>query len=579
MKFVTVAQVFEKIEQESSRTVITQLLAGLLKQATPHEAQIISYLSLGSLFPPYKTLQLNVAKKGMLAILAQLAVQDKQDVEQLFKESGDLGMVAQQVWQSDATELTVEQIYDQLVQCARISGIGSTEKKQQCLVDLLKSVNSLSAKFIARIVTGTLRLGFSDMTLIDALSWMQVGDKSIRKDLEHAYNVCADLGLVAYTLKDSGLQGIAAMNIQVGIPIRPSAAERLSSADAIVDKLGECVAQPKLDGFRLQIHVGTIDGKKEIHFFSRNLLDMSQMFPDLKKIVADLEVKNIIFEGEAIVYDEATETFLPFQQTVKRKRKHGVDQVSQELPLRLYIFDLLYLNGQSMLEKSHKLRRQAMQQVLHNLDTESLQLIEEKKVTTGEQLHHYFLQNLHAGLEGLVVKREDALYQPGKRNFNWIKLKRHARGTLTDTVDCVILGYYLGKGKRASFGLGAFLVGVYNAELDTFQSVAKVGTGMKDHEWKDLKKRCDEIKVAEQPHNVQVAKDLYPDVWVSPDLVCVIQCEEITQSPIHAAGKTDTELGYALRFPRFISYRQDKSGVDATSVKELKSLFEQQGKN
>jgi len=226
-----------------------------------------------------------------------------------------------------------------------------------------------------------------------------------------------------------------------------------------------------------------------------------------------------------------------------------------------------------MLSKTHSQRRQALEELLADSQDDALQIIEEVKITQAEQLHDYFLQNLHAGLEGLVVKREDAKYQPGKRNFNWIKLKRHARGKLVDTIDCVILGYYYGRGKRTHFGIGAFLVGVYNAELDCFESVAKVGTGMKDAEWKDLKERCKEFEVIEQPHNVVVAKELYPDIWIIPEIVCVIQSEEITQSPVHTAGKAKDILGLALRFPRFISYRSDKSAQDATTVKELQDLY------
>lgn len=581
MKFSIVAQMFEKIEQESSRTEITKLLANLLQQASPEEAQLLSYLSLGSLFPPYKTLQFNIAKKGMIEILAKLASQTSDNIKVLFKDLGDLGSVVFHILQGEDQGLDIQQVYDALVACAHISGTGSTESKQQALISLLQQVDALSAKYIVRIVTGTLRLGFSDMTLIDGLSWMEVGDKSIRKNLEHAYNICADLGLVAYTLKSLGQLGVATMSIRVGIPIRPAAAERLNSAQEIVDKLGDCVAQPKLDGFRVQVHAVQDNGTIKTQFYSRNLLDMSEMFPDLKESVekllqADNSLTSLICEGEAIVYDQDTDLFLPFQETVKRKRKHGVEQAREELPLRLYIFDVLYLNGTSMLAKTHAERRQALENLVAKSQDDSLCIIDEQKITQGDQLHEYFLQNLHAGLEGLVVKREDAQYQPGKRNFNWIKLKRHARGKLVDTIDCVILGYYYGKGKRTHFGIGAFLVGVYNDQLDRFESVAKVGTGMKDAEWRDLKERCQVLGVHDQPHNVIVAKDLHPDVWVAPEIVCVIQSEEVTQSPVHTAGKTDDTLGLALRFPRFISYRSDKSAQDATSVTELQSLYQGQ---
>lgn len=577
MKFSHVAQRFEEIESTSSRTEITKLLAQLFDDASAQEAQIISYLSCGSLFPPYKTLQFNISQKGLVPLVAQLLDQEDKVVEKEFKKHGDLGLLVKDEWKHKDHGLTVKHVYDALVDCAQISGTGSTEKKQTHLVKLLREVDMLSAKYIIRIIAGTLRLGFSDMTLIDALSWMQTGDKSIRKDLEHAYNICADLGLVAYTLKHEGVRGIADMKIHIGIPIRPAAAERLNSAEEIIEKLGSSIAQPKLDGFRVQVHVKKSGHHHEIEFFSRNLLDMSDMFPDLKKAVEKLDVISLICEGEAIVYDEDSELFLPFQETVKRKRKHDVEQVSQDLPLRLYLFDILYLDGKSLLDKTHHERRALLEDLIkdHRHD-QKLQVIDELKVTTAKELHHYFLQNIHAGLEGLVVKRDDAIYQPGKRNFNWIKLKRHARGKLMDTIDCVILGYYVGKGKRAKFGVGAFLVGVYNQKTDIFQTVAKIGTGMKDDEWKDLKKRCDEIRQEAKPRQVDVPKELYPDVWVAPKIVCTIQSDEITQSPIHTAGATESESGLALRFPRFIMYRPDKSASDATTVKELHDLYKKQ---
>ena len=175
-----------------------------------------------------------------------------------------------------------------------------------------------------------------------------------------------------------------------------------------------------------------------------------------------------------------------------------------------------------------------------------------------------------------MVKKPDAIYQPGKRNFNWIKFKRQEEGRLEDTIDCVILGYYAGAGKRAAFGIGSFLVGIYNKKEDCFETIAKIGTGLKDEGWKELKKKCDEIKVSAKPKNIVCAKELYPDVWVHPEIVCLIRADEITLSPLHTAGKTKEHLGYALRFPRFMGYRSDKGPEESTTIKEIKRLYEDQ---
>lgn len=608
MKFSELAEIFQTIEQESSRTKITVLLADALRQATSQEASAIAYFSLGELQPVYLGTQFNFAEKSMLKVLAHLTGQSQQDLKAQAHSLSDLGAaVAQHNWRNDPTRaddaeplfrqrgiesigtasqndnaLTVHQVDMQLKKFLSITGTGSQDIKEKFLEEFLRELDPISAKYIVRIILGKLRLGFSDMTLLDSFSWMQVGDKSIRSCLEDAYNISADIGLIIKTLKEDGLEGIKKMNITTGIPIRPAAAERLASPDAIVKKLGDCVAQPKLDGFRLQVHINKTAAHPKIHFFSRNLQEMSEMFPELRHAVLDLDVQELVAEGEAIAFDAQTGGFLPFQETVKRKRKHQVELFAQDYPLKLYLFDILYLNGKSLLDKGHEERRAAL---IHVLDTEEIKKheviypIQEVKIKDADTLEHYFEENISLGLEGLVVKRTDAVYQPGKRNFNWIKLKRTEQsGGIQDTLDCVILGYYLGRGKRASFGIGAFLVGIYNEATDTFQTVAKIGTGLTDQEWRDQKKQCDQIKIEKRPANVECAQELYPDIWVSPEIVCLVRADEITRSPLHKAGALDKESGFALRFPRIMGYRPDKSALQATTVKELEHLYKLQFK-
>jgi len=580
MKFKHVAEMFDAIEKESSRTKMTELLADLFKQATPHEASIIAYLSLGSLNPPYIGTQFNFAEKSLLKVIAKLFDVTPATIKKRAHHLGDLGLVvAEGCWAGSSDIVTVHDVEEVLLKFLELSGFGSQELKEAKMFKILRSLDPLSAKYIVRVVEGNLRLGFSDMTLLDAFSWMEKGDKSIRSDLEEAYNTSADIGLLIKTLKQDGLAAIKKMKITPGIPIRPAAAERMPDAAAIIKKLGACVAQPKLDGFRLQIHIDNRHKKPLIRFFSRNLLDMSAMFPDLVKALEDFKVTTAIIEGEAISIDTQTGVFLPFQETVKRKRKHEIDKFAQDFPLRLFLFDVLYLDGVSLLDEPHHTRRKKLLEIggaqeIKKHDT--IFVIDEHKVATSEELSDYFEQNVAQGLEGLVVKRPDAVYQPGKRNFNWIKLKRQEGGSLEDTIDCVILGYYHGTGKRAAFGIGALLVGVYNKSKDCFQTVAKIGTGLTDVEWRAQKKACDEISVKEKPHNVECVKELTPDVWVLPEIVCMIRADEITLSPLHCAGATEHKSGMALRFPRLMGYRPDKSPTAATTVDELKRLFELQ---
>lgn len=576
MKFRVVAECFDKLEQTSSRLKMTELLANLLKKCNPQEAEIVCNLVLGQLYPPHKSQQFNIASALMIKIIATLLEQSEGVIANRVKRVGDVGLVvADGQWKATA-DMSVRDLYAALKKLASITGVGSQEEKIKSVHELLLRLNPLSAKFVVRIIVGKLRLGFSDMTLVDALSWMIVGDKSVRDKIENAYNVCVDIGYIALVLKQDGMQGIEHMTVHVGTPIRPAAAERLPTARAIIEKIGICVAQPKLDGFRLQVHVDNHKIVPSIHFYSRNLLDMSYMFPDLVAALQNLDVFDLIAEGEAIVFDPNTGSFLPFQETVKRKRKHDIEQVMAEFPLQLFLFDLLYLNGKELLSLTHAQRRKKLLALFKNSTNPIVKVIEEKEVHTAQELEDYFLANISAGLEGLVVKKEDSIYQPGKRNFNWIKLKRQEEGYLEDTIDCVILGYYAGRGKRAQFGIGAFLVGLYNKKEDRFETVAKIGTGLKDHDWGELKKKCDEIKVTNQPKNVICAKELYPDVWTAPEIVVLVRADEITVSPLHAAGKTENKLGYALRFPRFMGYRPDKGPFEATMVAEIKRLYQDQ---
>lgn len=576
MEFKEVAQVFEAISAVSGRLEITRLLAGLLKKVNAAESSIICNLSLGLLRPPYQGTQFNFAEKNLIKVIAQLLDESEDSIAKTAKKEGDIGLVVAEGGWRASTTLSIKEVYNALTELEAISGTGSQEEKTTKVLQLLKKLDPLSAKYVVRVLMGTLRMGFSDMTIIDALSWMEADDKSLRHVIEEAYNICVDIGLIASTLKEEGIKAVERMKIHVGIPIRPAAAERLPTAKDIVDKLGHCVAQPKLDGFRLQIHVNKKGKKPEVHFFSRNLLDMSAMFPDLVEHIIKLDVDTLICEGEAIAFDEDTGTFLPFQQTVKRKRKHGIEEAVSEYPLHVYIFDLLYLDGQSYLEKTHHDRREAVLKLFKKHKDSLVQVIEERDIKTGKELESYFQESIGHGLEGLVVKKIESHYQPGKRNFSWIKLKRHAEGHLEDTVDAVILGYYAGSGKRASFGIGAFLVGIYDKQKDCLQTIAKIGTGLSDTEWKELRHKCDKIKVDHKPRNVECAKELYPDVWVAPEIVCIIFADEITMSPLHTAGKTSEHSGYALRFPRFMGYRIDKSAEEATTITEIRRMYQDQ---
>lgn len=576
MLYSSLTTLFNELVHIDSRTIITEKLALLLAKASACQASIIVNFALGQLHPPYYNAQFNMAEKTVIKAVAQAIGVEVDLVQKELKKVGDIGLLCEIFSWHYSCQLTVEQLYTELVQLQRVEGVGCIETKIQLLVNILIKLDAISAKFVVRIIIGKLRLGFSDMTILDALSVMVAGNKSARPTIEHAYNICVDIGKITYDLKEKGLSYLAQKTVELGVPIMPAAAERLPTASAIIEKIGACVAQPKLDGFRVQIHVDKATKEPKIYFFSRNLKDMSEMFPDLIADLLLLPVKQLIAEGEAIVFDPNTGTFLPFQETVKRKRKHDIETVAVEYPLKLFLFDLLFLDGVEQLSFSHTQRREKLIGLCKYDTLKQVEVIEEKKIASAQELEKYFYEMIGSGLEGLVVKKPDAVYRPGKRDFNWIKLKRQEEGHLDDTIDCVLLGYYKGKGKRAAFGIGALLVGVYNKTEDCFQTIAKIGTGLTDQEWIDIKQKADAYKINEQSHNVQCAPTLNPDVWVEPAVVCMIRADEITLSPVHMAGKTKHNQGYALRFPRFMGYRDDKNATDATTDVEIKELYKLQ---
>jgi len=366
------------------------------------------------------------------------------------------------------------------------------------------------------------------------------------------------------------MEGVKKFKIQVGYPIRPALCERLPSSEDIIQKIGKAAIEAKYDGFRVQCHK---DGEN-IELFSRNLERTTHMFPEIAAAIKNfISAKKLIIEGEALAYNEETGELFPFQVTIQRKRKHGIEELSKELPLKFFAFDLLYLDGADYTEKAFSERRKKLESIIKKND-----IIEPSELfitDNPDKIIKYFESAIERGLEGVVAKRLDAPYSAGARNFNWIKLKRSYKGELADTIDVCIVGYFRGKGARARFGLGALLGTVYDSKTDTFKTVSKIGSGFKEDEFLELKKLLDEIALKHK--HARVDSVMEADVWVEPRYVITVMADEITRSPTHTAGRDKEGVGYALRFPRSTGFiRFDKKAEDANSVKEIIEMFNQQ---
>lgn len=577
MLFSQLSEVFEKLEATSKRLEMFEILSEFFKRVSKDEADKIVYLCEEQLLPPFRGLEMGMAEKMVEKAIAKISNKPADEINKLYKKLGDLGLVAQEVFAKKRATLfsskapSISDVYTHLFKIAQTTGAGSVERKINELSGLLTKVSANEAKFIIRFVLGSLRLGIGDPTIMDSLSKALTGDRmKLRVDIERAYNLCSDLGLVAKILLDKGSNALKQFKIQVGSPIRMALAERLPSAEDIIKKIGKCAVETKYDGLRLQVHK---QGDK-IEIFSRNQERMTHMFPDIiNGIKKQIKAKSAILEGEAVAYNEETQEFFPFQVTITRKRKYEIEKRAKEAPLVLFSFDLLYADGKDLTQRSYEERTKLLAKIIGKGFT--VRTADKILTDDPKKLEIFFEDNISRGTEGIMAKRLDSPYQAGARNFNWIKLKRSYKGELQDTIDVVIVGYFKGRGMRAQFGIGALLGAVYDDKSDMFKTLCKVGSGLSEEKWVEIRKFLDKVKIDHKP--ARVDSELKADVWAEPKYVFTVMADEITLSPMHTAGKTKDKAGYALRFPRIQGWiRQDKKAEDATSVKEIEKLFKMQ---
>jgi DNA ligase-1 len=570
VKFAELAAHLDQMEATSSRNELVRILSEVYSASSVDELGPITYLIQGRLAPFFEPVEIGLGERLLMTAIAAAYGAQKEEVTKLNRQIGDLGVTAQRLAPTPKRKSpSVVEVHQRLSHIAAAGGAGSQQEKLDGFTSLLADLDSVSAKHLVRITLGKMRLGIGDPTVLDALSFAKKGDRSLRPILEAAYNRSSDLGLIARTLWESGEKGLDALKVKAGHPLRPQLAERLPNPEAVIKKLGLVGVQPKYDGLRVQIHK---DGKR-VSIFSRNLESMTEMFPELVAAAAGLKVKTVILDGEAIAYNPESEEYVPFQETTARRRKEGIQEMAAQVPIRAFVFDVMFRDGSDLTPLPYERRFEVVQELLRDSDT--LVVAPLMKTDSAEVLTSELLDNISRGLEGIVAKRLDSPYQAGARNFNWVKLKRNTSGQLNDTIDVVLLGYYRGKGKRAEFGAGALLAGVYDSDKDEFGTISKLGTGLSDQAWRELHERLAKLEVPEKP--ARVSSNLVPDAWLEPAIVVEVLADEITPSPRHTAGMSAGQPGFALRFPRIVSFRTaDKKPEDATSVREIREMFEQQ---
>ncbi len=591
MQFEELSRLLEEIDKLSGRTDIISLLSSLFLKLGKEEVGPASYLLLGKVAPDFEHGELGLGEKLILRAISRASGATYELTRQRYSTLGDLGLVAAELATRGTTislleytregrgehgkdarsGLTVIEIYHALKKIAATSGEGSQETKLSMLTELLSNSSPLARKYIARIVSGDIRLGLAELTVLASLSKAFAPDD--KEAVERAFNITCDIGLVASTLANQSAQGVRRIKVQPGRPLKPMLAERSSSIDEILRRMGGRAAfEYKYDGERVQIHKSR-EGTK---IFSRRTEDITGHFPDVVKAAnTKLSAQEFIVEGEVVAIDQESGRMLPFQELMHRRRKHGVEEAMSRYPTRVELFDLLFVDGRDFTKEPYPKRRNRLVQLLS--PSEDMAAAEQIVTDDHDRAEAFFESALEDGCEGVMAKTlsNKVGYEAGSRGWAWIKYKRDYKSSLADTIDLVIVGGFHGRGKRAG-KIGGYLLAAPNGQ-GRYETACKVATGFSDEALVEME---DKLRSYVTPsRHPSVDSRLEADVWYRPAIVMEILGAELTISPVHTAALDEIRKGsgLAVRFPRYTGrLRTDKSPDEATSTQELLEMYRSQ---
>ncbi len=580
MLFSDIADTFSKLESTSSRLEMTSILAEFFKDLEPSDLRNIIYLSQGKLHPDFYPIELGMADKMVIKAIASASGYKEDKVEEMWLKEGDTGTVAEILLSKKkqmsffSQPLTLKSVIANLTDIETAEGKSSQTTKVKTLTGVLNDSEPLEARYICRIVSGRMRVGASAMTILDALAQC-FAEKESRPEIERAFNITCDMGFVGETLARDGMEGIRSIKVQVDNPIKVMLAERLPSLPEVLERMdGRCAMEYKYDGMRAQVHISK---KDTIMIYSRRLENLTNNFLDVgERLVKNLKGSEAIIEGECVAIDPDTGNMLPFQMVTHRRRKHGLDSAIKDIPVRIFMFDILYLDGEDLTNLPYERRREILSQAFEMDDM--VQLTTMEIVEDETQAEAFFDRAINAKCEGVMAKSLSpaSVYRAGSRGFLWIKYKKDYHDALTDTFDLAVVGAFYGMGKRAG-KYGALLMAAYDQDTGDFCSVCKLGTGFDDAFLDALPSLLDSTKVDKAPDNVKTGLD--PDVWFEPKVVLEVAGADLTLSPNHKAayGWVKDDAGIGIRFPRYTGrLRDDKSAEQATSVNEVHDMYEMQ---
>jgi len=582
MDYQELVNVYEALEGTTKRLAKTNIIANLLKKTPINDLEEITLLMQGIVFPKIQEENLGVAARMILKAITVATGLNALDVEKEWTKTGDLGIVANNLIAKKkqrtlmSEDLTVKKVFNNLRKLPKIEGQGSVEHKIQLIAELLTSAKPNEAKYIVRTVLEVMRVGVGEGSIRDAILWAffpkeidlffdesenkveyknkEVYNKLV-KSVQSGYDITNDFGIVAKLAKQ-GVEHLDKLKIQIGSPIKAMLALKVEDSKEGFARVGApCDVEYKLDGFRLQCH----RAGNQIKVFTRRLDDVTKQFPEvveyLKKYV---KADNYILDSEAVGFDPKTKQYLPFQKVSQRiKRKHNIEKIAKELPVEVNVFDVICYKGESLISTPFIERRKILDQIV---ESHPRKIVPVKHIITesSNEVEKMFKKALTSGYEGLMLKKLDAPYKPGARVGHMVKLKGER-----ETLDLVIVQGIWGEGKRSNW-ITSFVLACKDSE--SFKTIGKVSTGLKEKEEEGLsfKEMTGLLKPLIQKQDAKV-------VTVTPKIILEVGYEEIQKSPTY-------ESGFALRFPRVIRDRTDKSVSEINSLSNIKKLYEKQNK-
>ncbi|WP_267640046.1 ATP-dependent DNA ligase LigA [Haloarchaeobius amylolyticus] len=551
MEFAAFADRAADIEAEPADLETVSLVCDLFRDAGD-DLPIVARFVQGRVFPAWDERKLDVGPNTVYAAIARAAGQNvtADDVEARLADVGEIGAVAASYdlggqqglaafGAGGGEDLTVASLYDDFERLAATEGDGSQDTKLDLLFGLFNRSSPDEARYLARLVLSEMRIGVGEGAVRDAIA--EAFDVPVSA-VERAVQVTNDYGLVAETAREEGEDGLAEHTLTVGRPVQAMLAQAGTAAD-VLDSWAEAAVETKFDGARVQVHW---DGET-VSVFSRNMEDVTDALPEVVEFVESACDAPAILDGEVVAIDDSGDP-LPFQQVLRRfRRKHDVAKAREDVTVELRAFDCLHADGEDLLDAPLRDRHDRLGTVLDANVADLTLTADAETVASVEEAA------LEAGHEGIMLKDPDSTYSPGKRGQQWLKRKPDV-----ETLDCVVTGAEWGEGRRAEL-LGTFELSVRDADAGAFETIGKVATGITDEELAELTDLL-------EPH---VQSQVGQTVTLSPAVVFEVGYEEIQASPTYSSG-------YALRFPRFVTVRDDKEPGTADSLERVERLAEEQ---